>query len=244
MRATWSLALAAVVTACLVGALAQAQQAANNAQVPGVRALVTYSGKGWRGPAPKRAADPTCGKPFAVTDEQLVISANNNGLLNTLVYVSKGAPTGKTGESLELAHQNCTYRPRVAAVVAGSNLRLTNADAVPHQLHAYRGIKTILNQSLEPGGAITLETREHAGQILRFHCDVHPGAISWVHVLDHPFFAVTNERGEALLPELPPGQYTVTAWHEKFGPRTADLTVTAGQPAEVKFVFDGTEVRP
>jgi hypothetical protein len=56
-------------------------------------------------------------------------------------------------------------------------------------------------------------------------------------VTDNPYFAVTGEDGSFTLADVPPGEYTVEAWHEKLGTKTATLKVAAGKPAELKFEF-------
>jgi hypothetical protein len=60
---------------------------------------------------------------------------------------------------------------------------------------------------------------------------------SYIGVLDHPFFAVTDGSGAFAIDGLPPGQYTIAAWHEAFGETTQNVTVQPGQMASVKFVF-------
>ena len=55
-----------------------------------------------------------------------------------------------------------------------------------------------------------------------FKCDVHGWMNAYVGVLDHPYFAVTDKDGKFELKALPPGTYTIEAWHEKLGAQTAE----------------------
>lgn len=57
-------------------------------------------------------------------------------------------------------------------------------------------------------------------------------------VLGTSYFAVTTEDGQFTLPELPPGKYTVTAWHETYGTRSQEITVNGGQQLTVDFVYN------
>src|SRR5690606_24399358 len=75
--------------------------------------------------------------------------------------------------------------------------------------------------------------------MVRFKCDVHSWMAAWVGVTTHPFFAVTGEDGSFRIAGLPPGTYTIEAWHERFGTKTADLTLDARQEATLAFAFDG-----
>jgi len=56
-------------------------------------------------------------------------------------------------------------------------------------------------------------------------CDVHPWMNAYVGVLDHPYFAVTGTDGKFDLRTLPPGTYTIEAWHEKLGTMTQSVTI-------------------
>ena len=66
---------------------------------------------------------------------------------------------------------------------------------------------------------------------------LHPWMKSYVAVFKHPFFAVTGKDGSFQLPNLPPGDYTIEAWHEKLGTMTQKITVTDGQTKSLDFTF-------
>ena len=67
--------------------------------------------------------------------------------------------------------------------------------------------------------------------MFKVKCDVHPWMGAFVHVLDHPFFSVTGDDGTFTISGLPPGNYTVTAWHETLGEQQqADVKVEEGKP--------------
>ena len=57
-------------------------------------------------------------------------------------------------------------------------------------------------------------------------------------VIGTGYYAVTSEDGSFTLRELPPGKYTMTAWHETYGTRNQEITVAAGQQTTVNFVYN------
>jgi hypothetical protein len=71
-----------------------------------------------------------------------------------------------------------------------------------------------------------------------FKCDVHPWMSAYAGVLDHPFFSVSNDKGEFEIKNLPPGTYTIEAWHEKFGTLTQTVTVKPGETKQIEFTFE------
>jgi hypothetical protein len=75
---------------------------------------------------------------------------------------------------------------------------------------------------------------------VKIKCEVHPWMSAYVGVFDHPFFAVTADDGNFEIKDLPPGEYTVVAWHEKFGERTTKVKVADAQAGEIAFDYDGS----
>jgi hypothetical protein len=63
--------------------------------------------------------------------------------------------------------------------------------------------------------------------------------IGFVHVFDHPYFSVTDEKGEFYIPNLPTGSYTLTAWHEDAGIRSQQITVLENGDLQAGFEFGG-----
>jgi hypothetical protein len=60
---------------------------------------------------------------------------------------------------------------------------------------------------------------------------------AFVGVVDHPYFAVTQDGGKFELKDLPAGTYTLEAWHEKLGTQTATVTLGEKESKEVTFTF-------
>ena len=67
--------------------------------------------------------------------------------------------------------------------------------------------------------------------LLPVKCNVHPWMKAYIGVQKHPFAAVTGADGTFTIQGLPPGDYTIEAWQEKYG--TQDMKVTVG-PKESK----------
>ena len=68
------------------------------------------------------------------------------------------------------------------------------------------------NRTQPKGRAIPITFRRP--EIIRIDCDLHPWMRAWVVVAEHPFYALTNDKGEFALENVPPGTYTLRVWHE------------------------------
>jgi hypothetical protein len=122
--------------------------------------------------------------------------------------------------------------------MAGQRLLVKNSDPFLHNVHAAAS-------ESNPPFNIGQPSKNLGGTPLMFlspdrmfvKCDVHPWMTAYILVLDNPYFAVTGDHGAFKLPELPPGTYTVTAWHEVYGEQKQRVTVEPGKPMSVDFTF-------
>ena len=186
----------------------------------------------------KRQADPFCAK--TPMKEEDVIVGPGGGLKNVIVRITAGV-TGHYDPPAAPANvdqQACMYRPRVQGIVLGQPLKITNSDQTLHNIHGYKGPSTLFNQAEVPGLPPMTKQLNEADQIVKLKCDVHPWMTAYVLVSSHPFFAVTGDDGTFKIPGVPPGSYTVEAWHERYGAKTAQITVAEGKPANAAFQFE------
>jgi hypothetical protein len=184
----------------------------------------------------KRQADPYCAKT-PMKEEEVMVGAGG-GLKNVIVRV-KGVPGhfDPPATPATVDQQQCMYRPRVQGIVLGQPLKIVNSDQTLHNIHGYKGASTLFNQAEVPGLPPMTKQLNNPDEIVKLKCDVHPWMTAYVLVSSNPFFAVTGDDGAFKITGLPPGSYTIEAWHERFGAKTAQITVAADKPAEAAFQF-------
>ncbi len=174
--------------------------------------------------------------------EAAVLVNKDRALANAFVYIKSGLE-GKTfappAEAVVLEQKGCQFIPRVVALRTGQMLAVKNSDPVSHNIHPMPKNNRDWNQQ-QPPQAPDLKRKFPAAEVMiPVKCNVHAWMKSYIGVLDHPFFAVTSEDGAFTLKGLPPGEYTIAAWHEKFGEMTQKLTVAPSATAETSFAFAG-----
>ncbi len=189
----------------------------------------------------KREADAFCSKNML--SEEVIVT--NGKLQNVVVRVIKGAESHAVevpATPVVIDQQDCMYRPRVIAAVAGQTITVKSSDATGHNVHTFKGDETIFNRAMNAPGSFDKSTKEFGvdNGLITFKCDIHPWMTGFAVVNANPYFGVTAEDGTAKI-ELPAGKYTIEAWHEKYGVKTADVTIEEGKPATIGFDYSGAE---
>jgi plastocyanin len=186
--------------------------------------------------------DPVCAQTVgANVQSQAVLIGQDGALENVFVYVKDGLDPAYSFEipttPVTLDQKGCRYTPRVFGVRAGQPVEIVNSDATLHNVHALPMMNQEFNQGEPSQGARMQKTFTVPEVMVRFKCDVHAWMSAYVGVMAHPFFAVTGADGTFTIKGLPPGTYTLEAWHEKFGTRSATVTVAEHHTQHASFSF-------
>ncbi len=184
--------------------------------------------------------DATCGSfhPRRATTTRYVVS-RDGGLANVFVYISKGAEKLKVQPEVApilLEQKDCMYQPYVLGAMVNQPIQIKNSDPILHNVHALpkRGDEFNFAQPLQ--GQVDEHSFSKPELFIKIKCDVHDWMLSYVSVLSHPFFAVTDTNGFFQLPSgLPPGKYEITSAHLKAG--TASQTILLKNNNNVRLDF-------
>jgi plastocyanin len=202
-----------------------------------IHGRVLFDGSPAPMPEVNTTADPRCGNHPAVKQESVVVNAKGS-LKNVVVYLKgvTGDGAARTDSPPVIDQVGCRYVPHVLAVEAGQSVVFASSDATLHNVHVLSEKNTAMNRALTGAGQRLPPVRFAEPEFVRVKCDVHPWMNCWIAVLDGPYFAVTDDRGEFEIKSVPPGQYTLATWHERFiEPMTCSVTVSADQTAEATF---------
>jgi hypothetical protein len=204
---------------------------------------VAYTGM----PAKQRAIDmskePGCASQHAapVTNET-VVTGPNNALNNVVIYVSSGAPADSQvpAQAVTFEQKGCQYIPHILPMHVNQELRIINSDQSPHNVHPLAKANREWNKSQMPGAAPIVERYDKA-EFIPVKCSVHPWMRGYFAVLKTSHYDVSKGGGDFKLPNLPPGKYTITAWHEDYGTQNAEVTVSGNETKELNFTFKAKE---
>jgi plastocyanin len=175
-----------------------------------------------------------CGKSLPA--EKYVIK--DKKIANVVVYIEDiKAGKAMASEPVTLTNLKCAFVPHVAVGFKGNKFVEKNDDPIFHNIHTYINGKTMYNIGLPEKGSSVTKPLTKTG-VIEVTCDSHPWMHGYLYVSDNPYAVVTNEKGEFSLKNVPPGTYTVEAWHEALGKvKVANVKVESGRPSKIKLEY-------
>ena len=219
-----------------------AGQRVDTATAGSVTGVVQLDGTVAKNEAIKMNADPVCVRENKTPQfqETYLVSSDGKTLGNVFVYVKDGlgnyvydTPT----EPARIDQKECRYHPHVFGMRVGQPLEILNSDPTLHNIHAMPKGNSEFNNGQPIQGMKMTHTFDKPEVMVPFKCDVHGWMNAYVGVLPHPYYAVTKDDGKFELKDLPPGTYTIEAWHEKLGPMTQSVTLGAKETKQITFSF-------
>jgi len=209
----------------------------------------TITGKvNFEGQAPQRIrirmdAVPACTEENKdpVYSEEVVVNENNT-LRDVFVYVKDGLGNRSfplPSQEAALDQHGCVYHPHVIGLMVGQKLRIKNSDPTNHNIHPMPMENREWNKSQPPSSADLVEEFPRQEIMVPIKCNVHPWMKAYVGVVRHPFFAVTGSDGSFELKGLPPGDYTIEVWQEKYGTQEQKVTVGPSETKDISFSYKG-----
>ncbi len=234
-----TVAKAAKSTAASAAPAAAAAPAAGGATITG---KVAFTGTAPAREQIKMDADAYCKGAHSEPVYTQEVAVNSNGTLQwVLVYVKEGVTASypPPATPVTLDQRGCEYHPHIFGIQAGQSLKIVNSDGTLHNIHALPKVNAEFNIGQPFQKMETLKKFDKAEMPVHFKCDVHKWMGAYCGVFNHPFFATTNDQGTFEIKNLPPGNYVIEAWQEKYGVQTQNVTVAGSETKTVDFSFKG-----
>ena len=206
MKTVRGLAAAAVVVAIGGGLLAESADAGS------IRGTVTFGGT-----VPPKVSAGGQGCPDMVGPTGY--SVQNGRLEGAVVYLKKvkgGKDFPASAKSIVSDQTSCVFNPHVALVAEGGTVTFKNSDTVLHNVKSSSLKNPPFNEGVEAGKTL-VKTFKSGGEFVKVTCSVHPWMASWIVVMDHPYYAVTDANGQFVLRDVPKGKYKLVVWHGELG---------------------------
>jgi len=172
-------------------------------------------------------------------DENRMVSEKGE-LANVFIYIKKGLekknyPLPK--EPAVLNQGKCMFHPRVQGIRVGQDFVMKNGDPLTHNIRSFSFRNRAFNIAQPAKSEDRKKVFTRPEKAVMIQCDIHSWMKAYFFVMDHPYFAVTDAKGQFKIEGLPAGEYTLAAWHEEFGDQEVKITVAATGSSKVDFSF-------
>jgi hypothetical protein len=179
-----------------------------------------------------------CGKNLPA--EKYVIDMERR-IKNVVVFIEE-IKAGKSipPDAVTVTNRNCVFAPHIAVGFKGNKFVMRNDDPVLHtfDVHVSLSGRELYHLSFHEKSSSVTKTLTKSG-LLEISCYIHPWQHSYVYIFDHPYATVTNEKGEFVIKDVPPGVYTVEAWHEALGKlRLENVKILSGETSRIKLEYN------
>jgi polysaccharide lyase family 4-like protein len=245
----------------------------------------TIKGKAkWKGDIPKLPPISVfkhmdkCGQ--TVVNPALVVDPENKGVKFVAVYlkgeITEGKPLPDKKEKIKrnssrVLHAGmdkeqrsdsalCNFEEHVFAFARTRKIGFYNMEDLLHNPHAFGSNgATLFNIPLPDPNRMTKKKLKRVKGVNRMQCDTHVHMNGWILGFSHPYFAVTNSKGQFEIAQIPPGKYTLVAWHEGYNIKEfaadsrpvydephifeKEIEVKAGETIELNFEFPERDVK-
>lgn len=171
------------------------------------------------------------------------VIVNDGKLQNVFVYVKSGLPQAAfetPATDVTLDQKGCKYVPRTLGIQTGQPLKITNSDSTNHNIHPAPKVNREWNESQLAGQGPIFRKFSKPEVLIPVKCNQHSWMLAHIAVLPHPFYAVSDANGAFTIKGLPPGEYEIEAWHERYGAKTAKIKVAEKADTKADFTFDGS----
>lgn len=221
--------MAVAVAVALVGATPAAAQAPSSPATGSVEGHVEVSRKlTSRRPRFRIYAEP--GAPAAPAEEKAADERSN-----VVVYIERveDARLAAPRDTVRIRQRSERFLPHVLPVVQGATVAFPNEDPLYHNVFSLSSAKTF-DLGRFPRGHARAVTFEKPG-VVQVFCHIHSDMSAVVLVLQNGYYTVPQGNGYYAIPELPPGDYTLVAFHERIRPIRHPVRVLAGERTRVDF---------
>jgi plastocyanin len=213
-----------------------------------------------RPPLPVNVNQQVCLKNGPILDESRIVDPKTRGIKNVLVWLRPdNADPKKSAIPADKIHPDdakrqpatvvidqpcCMFTARITPARVGDMVEVKNPAPIAHNFFWVSAANGNFNVTIQPVMAFNFGPLLPEAGVIEYKCTIHPWMNGYVKIFDHPYYAVTDERGNFEMKNCPVGKWRVVIWHERVGfldgkagrfGRPVDVTRTGGDMKVIEF---------
>lgn len=136
-----------------------------------------------------------------------------------VVYLipEEATPLVPDAEPVLLDQRDLQFIPHTLVVVPGQAVAFRNSDPLLHNVFSPHSVGEEFNLGTYPSGESRIQVFQRPGPHVIL-CHIHPEMEAYIFVAPTRYHAVVDEEGRFRIEDLPPGDYTLHAWHPRAAP--------------------------
>ena len=187
-------------------------------------------------PAPKKITPDKDQSACAheIVSDSLLVDADSKGIKWAFVEVVNSgnfADDGKTSYALD--QKGCTFLPHILVVPPKAAVELHNSDGVLHNVKSSSMLNSAFNEGIPANSKVSKKFM--MPEKIKVSCDVHSWMGAYIIVTKNAGFAVTDEKGNFEIKDVPVGKYKIKVWHEVLGTQEKDIEVKDNEKTDASF---------
>lgn len=191
-------------------------------------------------PGAEKATGTLAGKVVVKTPDAKGALVPKDDASEVVVYVT-GFTEEAPAETARMIQKDKRFLPAVLPVTVGQTVEFPNEDVRIHNVFSKSRARTFDLGKYRKGDRSKTVSFDKTG-VVEVYCDIHEEMAASVLVLPNRAFAVTSKDGSFSVENIPPGKYTVFAWHRRGDPAKQKLEVKAGEKTEARFELEETRL--
>lgn len=162
-----------------------------------------------------------------------------------LTPVGASVPAPQQTRIPQLVQKNKAFQPSLLVIPAGGKVEFPNHDPFFHNVFSlFEGKRFDLG--LYESGTTRFVQFDKPGISFIF-CNIHAEMNAVVIAVATPYFAISDVRGDLLIPDVPPGRYQLQVFHSAVAPdalraMNREITVSPGQTSLGSFALAESDV--
>ncbi|MFQ5703210.1 MAG: carboxypeptidase regulatory-like domain-containing protein [Gemmatimonadales bacterium] len=169
-----------------------------------------------------------CGESREIQTVHVGAGKGLSDVVISLVDVKRGVALKRPASSPALDQRGCRFLPHVLLAPVGTPVNILNDDPLTHNVHTAAFDNRPVNRA-QPKELHKIEVKFRAAEKVKVKCDIHGWMNAWIVVMEHPYYAVSDESGTFAIENVPAGTYQLEVWHETLGTNTRAVTVKPGE---------------
>lgn len=182
---------------------------------------------GYNARPPAQVRSPVKVNRYRTAARPVDVNCDCNPGIYSVVYLSGNSTNLQLSDNdtTAMAQKNMRFEPSILAIEVGSTVEFPNLDPFFHNVFSYSKIKKF-DLGKYPLGKTSLVTFDRPG-LVKVFCEIHSSMRAYVHVLETPYFTVSDKNGNFRIGDVAPGEYILHLWQENLPDYAQPVTIDA-----------------